>query len=187
MSSSKIWTSRILFVNSHMKKAIWSTELIGHTPQEIFLAEEAQGILDDDKEALRLRVKQWWMKCLIRMDNTGISNHEICDWDEGEDTFIGGISLDFTEKVRAEERSRRFYKRLEIINEIDKIVLEALSLDQIGSAVWKSAQAYPMQHHSIHEFVDGKSRFQLFIQTLVNILFSNRGESYEFDRISGRN
>ncbi|MDD4310387.1 MAG: PAS domain S-box protein, partial [Candidatus Cloacimonetes bacterium] len=128
--------SRLLYVNKHMVRAFGADSWIGKTPHDIFGKDVAEEILEDD--LLVLAVKSKRMRDALN-DEKGITRHYettkfTIDLSESE-VLIGGLSLDITDRVQAEEEVQNYMRRLEILHEIDSIILESMSLATVGEKV----------------------------------------------------
>ncbi len=124
--------SRFLYVNRVMEQVHGSSTWLGKTPDEVFPEDEAREIFADDQKVLELGIKQM-IDCLP--DKKGelryFETTKFIIERENADVLIGGLSLDVTARVKAEEERNQYAQRLEIIHEIDSDILESRSLEEI--------------------------------------------------------
>jgi|GEM_PF-5944325 len=151
---------RILFVNNYMKQSYGAEGWIGKSPGEIFDPDKAKAVIEDDQIVLKQRKKQM-TDGYLRPDGSMqyFETTKFVIEQEGGQKLIGGLALDVTDKTIAEQEAQFFAKRLEILNEIDRIALEDSPISSVCKVVLeKIEKLVNCSILSINEFHDNSSR-----------------------------
>ena len=124
--------SNMLYVNKYILSQWNGMNDIGKSPQEIYNSEIAENILIQD----RLTLERGTLNTIEEIDNPDgtISFYDSTKFvlpNPNGEPMIGGVSLDVTQRIKAEEQKERYAHRLEILRKIDSIVLETLSFESV--------------------------------------------------------
>jgi PAS domain S-box-containing protein len=157
--------SRIVFVNKYMEDIYGAAEWVGKLPDEILKPELAQEVLENDKEVLGKGLIQMLDKSLdLKGNEHYLETTKFTINREEHEPLIGGLSLDVTNKVLAEQERNLYAQRLEILHNIDTGILEAKSLEQICQTSLDSLhRLLPSFRCSIVVWGESKAEWLLFI------------------------
>ncbi|GAB1467736.1 hypothetical protein MASR2M64_04190 [Candidatus Cloacimonadota bacterium] len=133
--------STVLYVNKYLKDLHNSDRKIGLRPLDFYTEDVAKITLAEDQQTLRTGFLKIVEKLMLKDGTTHL--HETTKFTipnlNGE-AFIGGITMDVTQRIQAEEQLNRYAKRLKILRKIDSIVLETLSFETVSQEAVKSLQ-----------------------------------------------
>ncbi|MCK9308835.1 MAG: PAS domain S-box protein [Candidatus Cloacimonetes bacterium] len=133
--------STVLYVNKYLKDLHNSDRKIGLRPLDFYTEDVAKITLAEDQQTLRTGFLNIVEKLVLKDGTTHL--HETTKFTipnlNGE-AFIGGITMDVTQRIQAEEQLNRYAKRLKILRKIDSIVLETLSFETVSQEAVKSLQ-----------------------------------------------
>jgi PAS domain S-box-containing protein len=176
--------SRLLFVNDHMQRVFGASAWLGKTPYETRSQEEAQQIIIEDAKVLEqgtLTIRDTYH------ENDGRTHYyetiKFCIQQQQADDLIGGIALDVTDKVLAEEELQRYAHRLEIQHEIDTIILKQLSFEDVGDTVLNQLfRLVPCEVLSINEYIGASSKILALKCDPLRFPYISKGELYPINQ-----
>jgi PAS domain S-box-containing protein len=150
--------STILFVNKYLINVHNADDKIGKKPHGVYPEEIANAIITEDQQT----IKNGYRTAIEEIiHNDGVTHlYETTKFvlpnPKGE-PLIGGIALDVTKKIIAEEQRNRYAHRLELLRKIDSIVLDTLSFDSVCIAAVQNLQKLiPFMVLTVNVLVDGK-------------------------------
>ncbi len=172
--------SNMLYVNKYILNQRNMMNDIGKSPHEIYCNEIAENILLRDK----LTLEQGVLNIIEEIDNPdgSISYYDstkfILPNPKGE-PMIGGVSLDVTQRIKAEDQRERYAYRLEILRKIDSIVLETLSFDSVCiAAVQNLHKLIPFDVLSVNVLSDDKIQIHTLYKPEQEYKYLNSDHSY---------
>jgi PAS domain S-box-containing protein len=125
---------RALYVNKHMNDVLGAKDWIGKTALELFPKEPAKKMVADDKKTLSERYRM----IIERVpDRDGVEHiyqtHKFRIDRHSDPPFLGGISMDITERIHAEEALRESEEKMRLIIESSPI---GIGITQGGKYVY---------------------------------------------------
>jgi len=113
---------RVLYVNKHMNNVLGAKDWIGKMALELFPKEPAEKMIADDKKTLSERYRMIIERVPDREGGEHIyQTHKFRIDRHSDPPFLGGISLDITERIHAEEALRESEEKMRLIIESSPI------------------------------------------------------------------
>ncbi|MGC8722644.1 MAG: GAF domain-containing protein [Acidobacteriota bacterium] len=134
--------SRYLYLNEYMASTLGRPveECIGRTPEEIYGAEVGASLRGHDTEALSKNGPTRWQEGLPLHGDQRLFSSIKFPIPSPSGTLLGGVSLDVTERLRAEEEVRRLNERLRLLAVAVQELAAARSLSDVTEVVRRSAR-----------------------------------------------
>jgi len=157
--------SRFLYVNKYMDEKFGAYDWIGKLPYDVFPADDAKEIIDDDQQVKKVGIKR--MYDTITHTDEGIRYFETTKFmitKDDSESLIGGLSLDVTARIVAENERNQYATRLEILHEIDSDIIEAKTLEQISKSVLEHLQELiPCDRCSVSAWKNSQDNWLLIV------------------------
>jgi PAS domain S-box-containing protein len=133
--------SRTLYVNQYLKDKLGAEAWMGKTVLEYFPTELGKSMLEDDRQTFELGQRHL-LELVPHLDGSAHTYETIKFMLPNPlgNPLLGGIAMDVTDRILAEEQRNRYEQRLEILREIDSIVLKTLSFDSVCTAAVENLQ-----------------------------------------------
>ncbi|MDD2229340.1 MAG: ATP-binding protein, partial [Candidatus Cloacimonetes bacterium] len=133
--------STVLYVNRYLNNVHESYRKIGFKPHDIYPDDIAEATIAEDQETLKTGFRNAVEEIVDKDGNTHLyETTKFTIPNPSGEPFIGGMTVDVTRRMQAEEQLNRYAKRLEILRRIDSIVLETLSFGTVSQEAVKSLQ-----------------------------------------------
>ncbi|PKN72034.1 MAG: hypothetical protein CVU50_09120 [Candidatus Cloacimonetes bacterium HGW-Cloacimonetes-3] len=172
--------SALIYVNQYLKNVHSADRKIGLRPHSVYPKEIANAIVEEDQQTLMTGFRTAIEEIL---HNDGVTHlYETTKFvlpNPNGEPLIGGIALDVTQKLLAEEQKNRYAKRIEILHTLDSIVLETLSFDSVCNAVVENLQQLmPFTVLTVNVLSEGTVTFPAFLKPKGRFEYLTLGTRY---------
>ncbi len=172
--------STVLYVNKYLRNVHSAERKVGSRPHSFYPKDIANAIVEEDQQTILNGTRNVTEEILHNDGSLHIydTTKFVLPTPHGE-PLIGGIALDVTQKMQAEEQRNRYAHRLEILRKIDSIVLETLSFESVCIAAVQSLhELIPFTVLTVNVVADGMVNIHTYYKPDNRYNYLNSDELY---------